>query len=214
MFPVRPRLLVCKWCICSCAISTLSVINLPRTKAHCDGEIKSGSHFFKRLAITLDITLYITFHKLMGQKFLITSICFVLGINTTCIWLRDGEISPEFRECKATLVIDGPTIYQYLWKKISNIPSGPGALRGCICISASLTSNSSYTLVRSDLISSEMHPCKVSSALRGMVAVCSINKLLKYSTTTLSLSLCSCQFPSASFILEIVFYYLLCDALE
>ena len=46
----------------------LSEINLFDRKALCDSETNLGSNFFRRLALVLDIILYRTLQRLIGQK--------------------------------------------------------------------------------------------------------------------------------------------------
>ena len=80
--PFFPFFRVCMAWRVSYANRTLPVMSLPGTKALWVGEITERRIYFKRLAKTLEIILYITLQRLIGWKSDIFSGCLTFGINT------------------------------------------------------------------------------------------------------------------------------------
>lgn len=128
--------------------------------------------------------------------------------------MEEFDLSLGYARLLWFLVFAEPTVDQYFLKNIGDITSGPGALRGLIYIKASLISTSSYTLVRSKLISSEKCPCKESSTPGELDVPCSMKRVFKWSIMVWSLASFSLQFFFTSFILWMAFFFHLCDVLE
>ena len=66
---------------------------LPGTKAHCSSEMISGRTLFNRLAKALDIILYTTLQRLIGQNWFKDTGFWTLGIKTMNIPLISVGIS-------------------------------------------------------------------------------------------------------------------------
>jgi hypothetical protein len=110
----------------------LSVICLSAMKALYASEIICGKIPFSLLTITFDIILYKTLQKLIGRKLTMDTGDFIFGMRAIWVKLIPLRIFPELIAEVTARVTSPPTMCQFFWKNKAFIPSGPGALRGCI----------------------------------------------------------------------------------
>jgi hypothetical protein len=114
------------------AIRTLSIINLPGTKALCSSAMMLGSTLFSLLAETFEAVLYKTLHRLIGQKFISLSVLDTFGIRTIIVSHKPSGISSPPRKSLTALHISFSKIDQCFSWNIAGKPSGLGAFVGPI----------------------------------------------------------------------------------
>ena len=150
--PVFPVLLFFRWCKVSKATRMLSVIRQLDGNVLWDSETSFGRHFLRRLAMVLEISLYMTLQRLMGWKSLAILRDFVLGMRLSNVWFIFGGMVPKFSTERVAERTSGPTMFQKCLKKIGGIPSGPSAEMDFICFNVASTSLVVYSLVNSRFI--------------------------------------------------------------
>lgn len=90
---------------------SLSIIYLTAKKYPWDLEIILRRKTLRQLAITFDISLYNTLHKLMRQISLTFKGYFFFRIKVARVWLRSLRNSLVFRPCNIASVIDSPMMF-------------------------------------------------------------------------------------------------------
>ena len=80
--------------------------------ALCVSDTSLGRIFLRRLAMVLEIILYMTFQRLMGWNSFGVEGDFVLGIRPMKMWFIYGGMLPEFKTDRVASIMSKPTIFQ------------------------------------------------------------------------------------------------------
>ena len=115
-----------------------------------------GRNSFSLLAITLDITLYMTLQSAIGLNLSGVMVISSLGISAMKVELREGRSQCWVRDSPTTFQTSSFIRSQKEWKNVVVKPSGPGALPSLSCCIAVSTSCCMIGRRRSSLCSAVM----------------------------------------------------------
>ena len=90
----------------------LSVIRQLDGNVLWDSETSFGRHFLRRLAMVLEISLYMILQRLMGWKSLAVLGDFVLGMRLSNVWFIFGGMVPKFSTERVAERTSGPTMFE------------------------------------------------------------------------------------------------------
>lgn len=96
----------------SCAISRLSDISLPATKAPCVGDTSRGRMPFRRAHKIFETILYETAHKLIGRRSVMRVGFGFFGNKQSCVKFQSCGITPSMKNFLTSSMICGPVIVQ------------------------------------------------------------------------------------------------------
>ena len=80
--------------------------------AHCVLDTSLGRIFLRRLAMVLEIILYITLQRLMGQNSFGVEGDSILGIRAMKVWFIFGGMFLKFKTNRVASITSKPTIFQ------------------------------------------------------------------------------------------------------
>ena len=112
-----PFIRVCIVWRVSYTTNTLSIINLPGTKALWISEIIWGNIFFNLFPRILEINLLMTLQRLISQKYVIHLGSFTFGISAIFVTFKKEGIWLEFRVPIIAWQISSPTVFQFILEK-------------------------------------------------------------------------------------------------